>query len=107
MNTEITQEKQDKLDYAYIEKLGKKSERQLTKILNTLDKEIIKITIEKEKIERKLNEKIKKKHFVKDVLMEKWRTPSEELLEAIKEIENGGGILCNSFDEFKREMAKD
>lgn len=65
MNTEITQEKQDKLDYAYIEKLEKKSERQLTKILNTLDKEIIKITIEKEKIESKLNEKIKKKAFCK------------------------------------------
>lgn len=107
MNTEITQEKQDKLDYAYIEKLGKKSERQLTTILNTLDKEIIKITIEKEKIESKLNEKIKKKHFVKDALMSQWRTPNDELLEAINEIKNGGGTHCNSFDEFKREMAKD
>lgn len=101
MNAETTQEKQDKLDYAYIEKLGKKSERQLTKILNTLDKEIIKITIEKEKIERKLNEKIKKKHFVKDALMEKWRTPSEELLEAINEVKNNEVI---SFENHKDAM---
>lgn len=102
-----TQKKQDKLDYAYIEKLGKKSERQLIKMLNALDKEIIKITIEKAKIESKLKEKIKKKHFVKDVLISQWRTPNDELLEAINEIKNGGGTHCNSFDEFKAKLAQD
>ncbi|WP_265607345.1 hypothetical protein [Campylobacter jejuni] len=41
-------------------------------------------------LENKLKDKIKKGHFVKDALMEKWRTPSAELLEAMKELKNGG-----------------
>ncbi|WP_265611668.1 hypothetical protein, partial [Campylobacter jejuni] len=76
----LAQEKQDNLDYIYIEKLKTKSERQLKVMLDTLEKETIKIQAEKAKLENKLKDKIKKGHFVKDALMEKWRTPSAELL---------------------------
>ncbi|HEC1770841.1 TPA: hypothetical protein R1738_001442 [Campylobacter lari] len=76
-----TQQKQEDLDYLYIEKLKTKSERQLKVMLDTLEKEIVKIQAEKTKLENKLKDKIKKEHFIKDALMEKWRTPSKELLE--------------------------
>ncbi|WP_265611676.1 hypothetical protein, partial [Campylobacter jejuni] len=73
----------------------------------TLEKETIKIQAEKAKLENKLKDKIKKGHFVKDALMEKWRTPSAELLEAMQELKNGGGTLCKSMEEFDRQMAED
>lgn len=53
--------------------LNFKSERQLKVMLDTLEKEALKITAEKTRIENKLKEKIKKSHFVKDTLMKKWR----------------------------------
>lgn len=88
-------------DCVYIEKLKSKSERQLKLMLDTLEKETIKITAEKTRIENKLKEKIKKSHFVKDALMEKWRTPSPELLESIKEVERGEVI---SFENHQQAM---
>lgn len=97
----IAQTKQDNADYAYIEKLKTKSERQLKVMLDTLAKETIKIKAEKSKLEDRLREKIKKEHFIKDALMEKWRTPSPELLEAIKEVERGEVI---SFDNHQQAM---
>ena len=97
----MTQAQIDNADYIYIEKLKEKSERQLKVMLDTLEKETIKITAEKTKIENKLKEKIKKSHFVKDALMEKWRTPSKELLEAINEVKNNEVI---SFDNHKDAM---
>lgn len=103
----LAQDKQDNLDYIYIEKLKTKSERQLKVMLDTLEKETIKIQAEKAKLESKLKDKIKKGHFIKDALMEKWRTPNAELLEAIEEIKNGGGTLCKSMEEFKAKMAED
>lgn len=103
----LAQQKQDAIDYAYIEKLKTKSERQLKAMLDALEKESIKITAEKTRLENKLKDRIKKGHFIKDALMEKWRTPSAELLEAINEIKNGGGTLCKSMEEFDRHMAED
>lgn len=97
----IAQTKQDKADYAFIEKLKTKSEKQLKTMLDTLEKEASKIEAEKSKLEFRLKEKIKKGHFIKDALMEKWRTPSEELLEAIKEVEKGETV---SFDSHKEAM---
>ncbi|EAJ7133481.1 hypothetical protein AB709_07880 [Campylobacter jejuni] len=103
----LAREKQNNLDNIYIEKLKTKSERQLKVMLDTLEKETIKIQAEKAKLENKLKDKIKKGHFIKDALMEKWRTPNPELLEAIEEIKSGGGILCKSMEEFNRQMAED
>ena len=97
----MTQAQIDNADYIYIEKLKEKSERQLKVMLDNLEKETIKIAAEKTRIENKLKEKIKKSHFVKDALMEKWRTPSKELLEAIKEVKNNKVI---SFDNYKDAM---
>lgn len=97
----MTQAQIDNADYIYIEKLKEKSERQLKVMLDTLEKETIKIAAEKTRIENKLKEKIKKSHFVKDALMEKWRTPSKELLEAINEVKNNEVI---SFDNLKDAM---
>ncbi|ARR04778.1 MULTISPECIES: hypothetical protein [Campylobacter] len=97
----MTQAQIDNADYLYIEKLKEKSERQLKVMLDTLEKETIKIAAEKTRIENKLKEKIKKSHFVKDALMEKWRTPSKELLEAINEVKNNEVI---SFDNHKDAM---
>ena len=82
-NSQQKYKNNDEKDLDYIEKLKEKSERQLKVILDNLEKETIKIAAEKTRIENKLKEKIKKSHFVKDALMEKWRTPSKELLEAI------------------------
>ncbi|HEC1728225.1 TPA: hypothetical protein R1703_001354 [Campylobacter lari] len=98
------QQKQDNLDYLYIEKLKTKSERQLKVMLDTLEKETIKITAEKAKLENKLKEKIKKGHFIKDALMEKWRTPSKELLEAMQEVKNGETTTYNSIDEMMKDL---
>lgn len=100
----MTQIKQDNADYAYIEKLRTKSERQLKIMLDTLEKETIKIKAEKTKLEDKLKEKIKKGHFVKDALMEKWRTPNPELLEAIKEVERGETTTYDSVDEMMKDL---
>lgn len=100
----MTQIKQDNADYAYIEKLRTKSERQLKIMLDTLEKETIKIKAEKTKLEDKLKEKIKKGHFVKDALMEKWRTPSAELLEAIKDVERGETTTYDSVDEMMKDL---
>ena len=38
--------------------------------------------------------------------MEKWRTPSEELLEAIKEVERGETTTYNSVDEMMKDLQK-
>lgn len=70
-------------------------------MLDTLEKEAEKIKVEKSKLEDKLKEKIKKGHFVKDALMEKWCTPSPQLLEAIKEVERGEVV---SFDNHQEAM---
>lgn len=103
----IAQTKQENADYAYIEKLKTKSERQLKTMLDTLEKEAEKIKAEKVKLEDKLKEKIKKGHFVKDALMEKWRTPSPQLLEAIEEVKRGETIKCKTMEEFEKSMAED
>ena len=36
--------------------------------------------------------------------MEKWREPSNELLEAIAEIERGEFIHCENFDEYLKAV---
>ena len=54
----MAQTKQDEADYAYIEKLKSKSERQLKTMLDTLEKEAIKIKAEKTRLEDKLADKI-------------------------------------------------
>lgn len=94
-----TQQKQEALDYAYIAKLKTKSERQLKTMLDTIEKEAEKIQAEKTRLEDKLKEKIKKGHFVKDALMEKWRTPSPQLSRAIQEVENGEIISCENHQQ--------
>ena len=94
------------LDYEYIEKLKNKSERQLQTMLNNIEKEALKIELEKSKLENKLKDKIKKGHFIKDALMERWRKPNNDLLEAMQEIKNGGGITCESMQDFDRVMAE-
>lgn len=100
----LAQEKQDNSDYIYIEKLKTKSERQLKVMLDTLEKETIKIQAEKAKLENKLKDKIKKGHFVKDALMEKWRTPGAELLEAIEEVKRGETTTYNSVEEMMKDL---
>lgn len=100
----MIEQKQDELDSAYIEKLKTKSERELKKILDTLEKETIKITAEKTRLENKIRDRIKKGHFVKDALMEKWRTPNKELLEAIEEVERGETTTYNNVDEMMKDL---
>lgn len=95
---------QESRDYAYINKLQTKNEKQLKSMLNTLNQEIIRIKAEQLKLENKLKEKIKKEHFVKDAIMEKWRTPSAELLEAIKEVENGETTRYNNVEEMIKDL---
>ena len=100
----MIQAKIDNADYIYIEKLKAKNERQLKVMLDTLEKEAIKIKIEQTKLENKLKDKIKKCHFVKDILMERWRQPSQELLEAIKEVENGETTIYDSVDDMMKDL---
>ncbi|EAC1801542.1 hypothetical protein D6198_09500, partial [Campylobacter coli] len=69
--------------------------------------EIIKIQAEKTKLENKLKDKIKKGHFVKDALMEKWRTPSAELLEAIEDYKNGNVETYANFEEYKKALKEE
>ena len=95
----MTTERQDKLDYEYIDKLKTKSERQLKMMLDSLGKQKTKLIAEQTKLQNRINDKIKKEHFIKDALMEKWRTPSKELLEAIKEVQSGQTTTYNSVDE--------
>ena len=100
----MTTERQDKLDYDYIDKLKGKSERQLKTMLDSLGKQKTKLMTEQTKLQNRINDKIKKEHFVKDALMEKWRTPSKELLEAIKEVQSGQTTTYNSVDEMMRDL---
>lgn len=65
-------------------------------MLNSLEKETIKIQTKQTRLENKLKDKIKKEHFTKDVLMEKWRIPSKELLKAIKEVEKEKQLLMKT-----------
>ena len=97
----MTENKIDNADYIYIEKLKAKSERQLKVMLDTLEKEEIKIKAEQTRLENKLKDKIKKGHFIKDILIEKWRTPSEQLSQAINEVKNNEVI---SFENHKDAM---
>lgn len=89
---------------SYVEKLQNKSERQLQTMLNNIEKETAKIEAEKNRLENKLKEKIKKGYLIKDALIEKWRTPSDELLEAIKEVENGQTTKYSSVDEMMKDL---
>lgn len=91
-------------DYAYIHKLQSKNERQLKTMLDALNREITKIKAEQFRLETKLKEKIKKEHFVKDAIMEKWRTPSAELLEAIREVENGEVTRYTNIEEMIKDL---
>lgn len=100
MNEQI----QDELDSIYIEKLKTKSERELKKLLDTLEKETIKITAEKIRLENKIKDRIKKGHFVKDALMDKWRTPSADLSEAIEEVKRGETTTYNNVDEMMKDL---
>lgn len=104
MDLDNTQTKQDNADYAYIEKLKTKTERQLKTMLDTLEKEAMKLKAEKTKIDDKIKEKIKKGHFIKDALMEKWQTPSKELLEAIEEVKRGETTTYDSVDEMMKDL---
>lgn len=101
----MTQVQINNSDYIYIEKLKQKSERQLKTMLDNVEKNEIKLKAEQTRLKNKLQKEIKKKHFIKDLLMEKWRMAKPELLEAMNEIENGGGTLCTSMEEFDRQMA--
>lgn len=38
--------------------------------------------------------------------MQKWRTPSSELKEAIEEKKNSGRTLCKSMEEFDKTIAE-
>ena len=100
----MTTERQDKLDYDYIDKLKGKSERQLKTMLDSLGKQKTKLMTEQTKLQNRINDKIKKEHFIKDALMEKWRTPSKEFLEAIKEVQSGQTTTYNSVDEMMRDL---
>ena len=100
----MTTEQQDRLDYDYIDKLKGKSERQLKTMLDSLGKQKTKLMTEQTKLQNRINDKIKKEHFVKDALMEKWRMPSKELLEAIKEVQSGQTTTYNSVDEMMRDL---
>ncbi|ANV97649.1 hypothetical protein BBW65_01980 [Helicobacter enhydrae] len=93
--------RQDTLDQAYIEKLRTKNEKQLKGMMDALEKETMKINAEKKRIENKLNNRIRKKHFIQDALMEKWRTPSARLLNAIEEVERGEVV---SFENHQQAM---
>ena len=47
---------------------------------------------------------VEKRHLIQDAIMEKWREPSNELLEAIAEIERGEFIHCENFDEYLKAV---
>lgn len=94
----------EKNDYSFIDKLREKNERQLKAMLSVLGKDIAKLKAEQDRINNKLEQKIKKEHFVKDALIEKWRTPNEELLVAIKEIENGESTVYDNVEEMMEDI---
>ncbi|MBK3505325.1 hypothetical protein JJB28_09735 [Campylobacter fetus subsp. venerealis] len=94
---------------------NKYTERELRKKLSaTENKEIkfenelirIKTKFENEttKIKNQLEKIIQEKHLIKDAIMEKWRKPSDELLEAIKEVENGQTTKYNDIDTMMKDL---
>ena len=103
-NSQQKYKNNDEKDLEYIEKLRVKNNRQLSVLLNTMEKNILKIKLDRIKLDNKLNEAEKKCHFVKDILMERWRQPSQELLEAIKEVENGETTIYDSVDDMMKDL---
>ena len=97
----------DRNDYKYIEKLKDKSERQLLNLKESIKKRLIKIEAEKEKLDLQFQENLKKEHFVKDALMDLWRTPNQELLKAIEEVQKGEVETYKNYDEYERAMNND
>lgn len=75
-----TQEKQNDLDYTFIEKLKTKNEKQLIIMLDVLEKEITKIKAEKTKLENKLNDILNKETLIKEAICKKWNFISIEKL---------------------------
>lgn len=81
------------------EKYVSMSERQLKSLLATTSKKIAEFKANIRANEIKMQNTIKKEHLIKDALMEKWRQPSDELKEAIREVENGETTTYDNIDK--------
>lgn len=100
----ITEKMQEEHDYRYMEKLNSKNERQLKAMLDSLSKEIAKLNADKTRLDRKLKERTKRQHFIKNALMDMWREPSQELKEAIREVQNGEDSEYNSVSSMMEDL---
>ena len=47
-----------------------------------------------------------KRQVAKNRLITRWRLRRSVLIGAIKEIQNGGGTICTSMEEFDKQMAE-
>lgn len=73
-------------------------------MLNTSKKESTKLSSKKAKTNNGKQEKNRKKHFIKDAHIKRWREPSKELLESIREVENGETTTYDSIDEMMKDL---
>lgn len=80
------------------------SERQLKKMLDTTESKEAKLKAEFFALKAKIKAIVEKRHLIQDAIMQKWREPSDELLEAIAEIERGEFIHCENFDEYLKAV---
>lgn len=89
---------------AKIQNYSNYSERQLKKMLDTTESREAKLKAEFLALKAKVKTIVEKRHLIQDAIMEKWREPSNELLEAIAEIERGEFIHCENFDEYLKAV---
>ena len=82
----------------------KLSERELRKKLSAVESKELKFTSELKKLKSQIKLNAEQKYLIQDAIMEKWRQPSNELLQAISEVENGEVETYETLDDFKRAM---
>lgn len=87
-----------------LKKYNSYNERQLKKLLDNTEKERSKFESELKRIENKIKNIDKRKFFIQDALIQKWRNPSQELQNAINEVKNGETVEFSSIQEAKAYM---
>lgn len=80
------------------------SYRKLISMLDNAEKQRVKLDDEIKRLWIKIDKIKEKKTKIALAIVEQERMLSNEVLEAIREIQNGGGILYKNIDEYKAKI---
>lgn len=80
------------------------SPRKLISMLDSAEKQRVKLNAEIKRLWNKMDKVKEKKSKIASAIAEQERVFSDEVLEAIEEIKNGGGILFKDIDDYKARI---